>query len=206
MPSEYDLPEPLEQSEYEEVTEEDIVGLEHTKDFVNKFATYINNIEYFQEQDAEFPSGVIFVGKRGTGKTMMSRYAATQADAAFVDAQQFDWNDMSPTHEVDEVYETATEYFEDTGNPVLVFQDEFDDVFDLNGRGKSDQATKLMQQLSGAEGSSSPGVFFMGTANEIPSSSNDSDRALFRKGRLEDYHFTTPSQEQRKELIEHYVD
>lgn len=206
MDDEYDLPEPLEQSKYEEVHKEDIVGLEHTKDFVDKFATYVNNIDYFVGQDAEFPSGVIFVGKRGTGKTMMSRYAATKANAAFVDAQQFDWDNTSPSHGVDEIYQAATEYFKDTGNPVLMFQDEFDDVFDLNGRSKSKQATKLMQQLSGAEGSSSPGVFFMGTANEIPSRSNDSDRALFRKGRLEDYHFTTPSQEQRKQLIEHYVD
>jgi len=202
----YDLPDPLDESDYEEVRADDIVGLDHTKDFVDKLATYINNLEYFQDQGAEFPSGVVFVGKRGTGKTMMSRYAATEADAAFVDAQQFDWNDRNPTNEVDEVYNVATEYFEETGNPVLLFQDEFDDVFDLNGRSKSDQATKLMQQLSGAEGSSSPGVFFMGTANEIPSRSNDSDRALFRKGRLEDYHFSTPSQEQREQLIQHYVD
>ncbi|AOV94896.1 hypothetical protein AQV86_03145 [Nanohaloarchaea archaeon SG9] len=202
----YDLPDPLEESDYEEVRADDIVGLDHTKGFVDKLATYINNLEYFEDQGAEFPSGVVFVGKRGTGKTMMSRYAATEADAAFVDAQQFDWNDRSPTNEVDDVYSAATEYFEETGNPVLLFQDEFDDVFDLNGRSKSDQATKLMQQLSGAGGSSSPGVFFMGTANEIPSRSNDSDRALFRKGRLEDYHFSTPSQEQREHLIQHYVD
>jgi ATP-dependent Zn protease len=206
MSESYNLPEPLEESDYEEIHEDDIVGLEHTKDFVDKFATYVNNIEYFQEQDAEFPSGVVFVGKRGTGKTMMSRYAATEADAAFVDAQQFDWNERNPTHEVDEVYEAATDYFDETGNPILLFQDEFDDVFDINGHSKSDQATKLMQQLSGAKGSSSPGVFFMGTANEIPSNSNDSDRALFRKGRLEDYHFSTPSLEQREQLIEHYVD
>lgn len=207
MNNDYDLPDPLEGSDYKEIYEDDIVGLDHTKNFVDKFATYVNNIDYFQEQDAEFPSGVIFVGKRGTGKTMMSRYAATEANAAFVDAQQFDWNDRKPTNQVDEVYEAATEYFDETGNPVLLFQDEFDDVFDINGRGgKSDQATKLMQQLSGAGGSSSPGVFFMGTANEIPSKSSDSDRALFRKGRLEDYHFSTPSQEQRKQLIEHYVD
>lgn len=206
MSEDYDLPEPLDVSEYEEVHDSDIVGLDHTKDFVDKFATYVNNIDYFQEQDAEFPSGVIFVGKRGTGKTMMSRYAATEADAAFVDAQQFDWNERNPTNEVDDVYDAATDYFEETGNPVLLFQDEFDDVFDINGRTKSDQATKLMQQLSGAGGSSSPGVFFMGTANKIPSRSNDSDRALFRKGRLEDYHFSTPSQEQREQLIEHYVD
>lgn len=201
----YDLPDPLEPSSYEEVHEEDIVGLDHTKEFVDKLATYVNNIEYFQEQGADFPSGVIFVGKRGTGKTMMARYAATQADAAFVDTQQFDLNEMAPSSEIDEVYEVATDYFEDTGNPVLLFQDEFDDVFDINGRGKSDQATKLMQQMSGAEGSSSPGVFFMGTANKIPSKSNDSDRALFRKGRLEAYHFSTPSREQREQLIDHYV-
>ncbi|MFB6174559.1 MAG: AAA family ATPase [Candidatus Nanohalobium sp.] len=200
------LPDPLERSSYEEVSSEDFVGLEHTQEFVDKVATYMNNLDYFQEHDAEFPSGVVFVGKRGTGKTMMSRYAATETDGAFVDAQQFDWNDRSPTHEVDEVYEAATQHYEDTGEPVMLFQDEFDDVFDINGHGKSDQATKLMQQLSGAEGSSSPGVFFMGTANEIPPDNDDSGRALFRKGRLEAYHFATPSQEQRQDLIDHYVD
>lgn len=197
----------MQRSPFEPVEEEEIVGLDHTTEFVDKFTTYVNNIDYFQERDAEFPDGVIFVGKRGTGKTMMSRYAATQMDAAFVDTQQFEWQNRSPEAEVDKVYEWAQRHYEKNDEPVLLFQDEFDDVFDIGGHGgKSDQATKLMQQLSGKEGSGPQGVYLIGTANEIPDARNDSERALFRKGRLEAFHFSTPSREQREDLINHYVD
>lgn len=194
----------LESSDYEHVEADEVKGLSQIMEFADDVTTYLNNYEEFEERGVKFPyEGAAFIGERGTGKTTVAKYIATASDAKFVNLGGYSIRSDSDTS-IPSIYDAAREHVNTAGEPVIIFQDEMDKTFDMNGYGgpeDDDNYNDLIQELSGIEGSyQNPGIFFLGTANEMPD-----DIALLRDGRLNNLEFYTPNREVREEIMDHYL-
>lgn len=130
-------------------------------------------------RDTVHPKGVLLFGKPGTGKTMLAKALAAEAELPFIATSGPQLLDM---HHTRAVFARARRFA-----PSIVFIDEID-ALGYRGRGGMDHAiNQLLTEIDGFSSSGEHPVFVIAATNFLPKV----DPALLRSGRL-DLHIEVP--------------
>ncbi|MCF7668936.1 MAG: ATP-dependent zinc metalloprotease FtsH [Verrucomicrobia bacterium] len=115
------------------VTFKDVAGAEEAIDDVRELVDFLKDPKKFQNLGGRIPKGILMVGAPGTGKTLLAKAIAGEADAAFFSISGSDFVEMFVgvgASRVRDMFEQARQ-----NSPCLVFVDEIDAVGRSRGHG-----------------------------------------------------------------------
>ncbi|KNH04461.1 ATP-dependent zinc metallopeptidase [Perkinsela sp. CCAP 1560/4] len=192
----------------------DIIGIDEAKEEVMQYISFLNDPSKFTRLGARLPKGCLFTGPSGTGKTLMVKAIAAEADVPLFTATGADFINVylgSGPKMVRQLFDEAR-----ANAPSIVFIDEIDAVGDRKQASQSpgsmeDNRTinQLLKELDGlhfasvsSNQSSSPPVVVFAATNF----SSSIDPALLRAGRFDrKIVFPLPDYESRTELFRYYL-
>ncbi|MGO4937760.1 ATP-dependent zinc metalloprotease FtsH [Fundicoccus sp. Sow4_H7] len=162
---------------------DDVAGQDEAKDSLSEVVDYMHNPEKYQSVGAKMPTGVLLVGPPGTGKTMLARAVAGEANVPFFSISGSEFVEMfagAGAARVRDLFKQAKEKA-----PCIVFIDEIDAI----GKKRSSQAfgndereqtlNQLLTEMDGFEGNT--GVMILAATNQPEAL----DSALLRPGRFD---------------------
>ncbi len=163
----------------------DVAGEEEAKENLQEIVTFLKNPAQYQEIGAKMPKGVLLVGPPGTGKTMLAKAVAGEADVPFFSISGSEFVEMfvgMGAAKVRDLFKQAKEKA-----PCIVFIDEIDAIGGKrsagSGYGGNDEREQTLNQLltemDGFEGNT--GVIILAATNRPESL----DAALTRPGRFD---------------------
>src|SRR5216117_1394046 len=120
--------------EHTNVTFDDVAGVEEAKEEVMEIVEFLKNPKKFQRLGGRIPRGVLLVGEPGTGKTLLAKAIAGEADVPFFSISGSDFVEMFVgvgASRVRDLFKQAKE-----ASPCIVFMDEIDAVGRHRGRGQ----------------------------------------------------------------------
>jgi len=163
---------------------EDVEGVDEAEESLAEIVDYLHNPEEYKEIGATMPKGVLLVGPPGTGKTMLAKAVAGEADVPFFSISGSEFVEMfvgMGASKVRDLFKQAKEKA-----PCIVFIDEIDAIGqkrNTNAMGGNDEREQTLNQLltemDGFEGNS--GVMILAATNRPESL----DPALTRPGRFD---------------------
>jgi cell division protease FtsH len=121
--------------EHTNVTFEDVAGIEEAKDEVMEIVEFLKNPKKFQRLGGRIPRGVLLVGEPGTGKTLLAKAIAGEADVPFFSISGSDFVEMFVgvgASRVRDLFKQAKD-----NSPCIIFLDEIDAVGRRRGSGFS---------------------------------------------------------------------
>ncbi len=121
--------------EHTHVTFEDVAGVEEAKDEVMEIVEFLKNPKKFQRLGGRIPRGVLLVGEPGTGKTLLAKAIAGEADVPFFSISGSDFVEMFVgvgASRVRDLFKQAKD-----NSPCIIFLDEIDAVGRRRGSGFS---------------------------------------------------------------------
>jgi cell division protease FtsH len=121
--------------EHTNITFEDVAGIEEAKEEVMEIVEFLKNPRKFQRLGGRIPRGVLLVGEPGTGKTLLAKAIAGEADAPFFSISGSDFVEMFVgvgASRVRDLFKQAKE-----NSPCIIFLDEIDAVGRRRGSGFS---------------------------------------------------------------------
>src|SRR5688500_7603489 len=121
--------------EHTNVTFEDVPGVEEAKDEVMEIVEFLKNPKKFQRLGGRIPRGVLLVGEPGTGKTLLAKAIAGEADVPFFSISGSDFVEMFVgvgASRVRDLFKQAKD-----NSPCIIFLDEIDAVGRRRGSGFS---------------------------------------------------------------------
>lgn len=190
--------EPLSEVRFEEV-----IGHEEIVEDLRQMVQYMKNSKEIKERHARVPKGVLLVGPPGTGKTMLAKAMATEADVPFLYREASSFIDrfvgVGPRN-IRQLFKEARKKA-----PCIVFIDEIDAVAnDRNLENNSEDrrtVNALLTELDGFD--SEDQILVIGATN----SEATLDPAVTRAGRFDRKIQINPPRDvkTRKELLEHYL-
>jgi cell division protease FtsH len=159
----------------------DVAGIEEAKSEVQELVDFLKNPAKYRKLGASIPKGVLLIGPPGTGKTMLAKAIAGEAQAAFFSAHGSDFNEMFVgvgAKRVRELFRQATR-----SAPAIIFIDEIDCLgknrkHDTHGELQQTN-NALLAAMDGFEGSE--GIVVIAATNRP----EDLDDALLRPGRFD---------------------
>jgi len=181
---------------------EDIRGMPHVVEEIKKFIAFLKDYQKFKEINVRIQPGVLLHGEPGTGKTLTARVIATESDAKLINAGGFPRGEKGwAAVDISSLFALVREYHAQTGKPVIIYFDEFDEVCPNERRYRSEASPALMTELDGV-GGKPEGIFVIASAN-----SKDIDNGLLRAGRL-GYHvdYRPPDCHGRMEVLKFYLE
>lgn len=161
----------------------DIAGVDEAKENLTEIVDYLHNPEKYREIGASMPKGVLLVGPPGTGKTMLAKAVAGEANVPFFPMSGSEFVEMfvgMGASKVRDLFRQAKEKA-----PCIVFIDEIDAIGkkrdgQLGGNDEREQTlNQLLTEMDGFEGNS--GVIILAATNRPESL----DPALTRPGRFD---------------------
>jgi cell division protease FtsH len=166
------------------ITFADVEGEEEAKENLMEIVDYLDNPEKYKEIGASMPKGVLLVGPPGTGKTMLAKAVAGEANVPFFSISGSEFVEMfvgMGAAKVRDLFKQAKEKA-----PCIVFIDEIDAIGQKRhsgGMGGNDEREQTLNQLltemDGFEGNN--GVIILAATNRPESL----DPALTRPGRFD---------------------
>lgn len=185
---------------------EDIVGIDNVLSEVDDVIHWLNHVETYRKYNSRLEPGLVFEGSPGTGKTLVSRYIATQSKALFVNVRDFPHRRaLLSDRDIAELFRLAREAYRRTQTPVILFWDEFEANATERVKAATDQASasaQLTAELDGVHGKNE-GILLIGCTNYL----HMIDQALLRSGRMGiQIEFNAPSREGKESLLKHYLD
>jgi cell division protease FtsH len=108
------------------VTFKDVAGVEEAKDEVQELVEFLKDPKKFQRLGGKIPKGVLMVGSPGTGKTLLAKAIAGEADVPFFSISGSDFVEMFVgvgASRVRDMFEQGKK-----NAPCLIFIDEIDAV------------------------------------------------------------------------------
>ena len=162
----------------------DVAGEEEAKELLQEIVDFLHNPEKYREIGAKMPKGALLVGPPGTGKTMLAKAVAGEADVPFFSISGSEFVEMfvgMGAAKVRDLFKQANEKA-----PCIVFIDEIDAVGkksrDARYGGNDEREQTLNQLLSEMDGfDGSKGVVILAATNRPESL----DPALLRPGRFD---------------------
>ncbi len=121
--------------EHTNITFEDVAGIEEAKEEVMEIVEFLKNPKKFQRLGGRIPRGVLLVGEPGTGKTLLAKAIAGEAEVPFFSISGSDFVEMFVgvgASRVRDLFKQAKD-----NSPCIIFLDEIDAVGRRRGSGFS---------------------------------------------------------------------
>ena len=119
--------------EHTNVTFDDVAGIQEAKEEVMEIVEFLKNPKKFQRLGGRIPRGVLLVGEPGTGKTLLAKAIAGEADVPFFSISGSDFVEMFVgvgASRVRDLFKQAKD-----NSPCIIFLDEIDAVGRRRGSG-----------------------------------------------------------------------
>lgn len=161
----------------------DVAGEDEAKENLAEIVDYLHNPKKYTEVGASMPKGVLLVGPPGTGKTMLAKAVAGEANVLFFSMSGSEFVEMfvgMGASKVRDLFRQAKEKA-----PCIVFIDEIDAIGkkrdgQIGGNDEREQTlNQLLTEMDGFEGNN--GVIILAATNRPESL----DPALTRPGRFD---------------------
>ena len=161
----------------------DVEGVDEAEESLQEIVDYLHDPEKYREIGASMPKGILLVGPPGTGKTMLAKAVAGEADVPFFSISGSEFVEMfvgMGASKVRDLFKQAKEKA-----PCIVFIDEIDAIGkkrdgQMGGNDEREQTlNQLLTEMDGFEGNN--GVIILAATNRPESL----DPALTRPGRFD---------------------
>lgn len=160
---------------------EEVAGIEEAKSEVREIVDFLREPKKFQRLGGSLPKGVLLIGPPGTGKTMLAKAIACEANAHFFSVHGSDFTEVFVgvgAKRVRQLFKLAAR-----NKPAIIFIDEIDCVGrhrKLDSHAEHQQTINaLLAAMDGFEGSA--GIVVVAATNRP----EDLDQALLRPGRFD---------------------
>ena len=163
---------------------DDVAGEDEAKENLTEVVNYLHDPSKYQEIGASMPKGILLVGPPGTGKTMLAKAVAGEANVPFFSMSGSEFVEMfvgMGASKVRELFKQAKEKA-----PCIVFIDEIDAIGQKRSGGqyggndeREQTLNQLLTEMDGFEGNN--GVIILAATNRPESL----DPALTRPGRFD---------------------
>ena len=165
-------------------TFKDVAGVEEAKEELSEIVGFLKEPQKFQKLGGHIPKGVILIGAPGTGKTLLARAIAGEADVPFFSISGSDFVEMFVgvgASRVRDLFEQGKKHA-----PCLIFIDEIDAVGRQRGAGlggvhdeREQTLNQLLVEMDGFD--SNEGIILIAATNRP----DILDSALLRPGRFD---------------------
>ncbi len=166
------------------VTFKDVAGVEEAKEELSEIIGFLRDPKKFQKLGGRIPKGVLLVGAPGTGKTLLARAVAGEANVSFFSISGSDFVEMFVgvgASRVRDLFEQGKKQA-----PCLIFIDEIDAVGRHRGAGlggghdeREQTLNQLLVEMDGFD--SNEGIILIAATNRP----DILDTALLRPGRFD---------------------
>ena len=184
------------------VTFKDVAGLAEAKQEVEEIVEFLKEPQKYTDLGGKIPKGALLVGPPGTGKKLLAKAVAGEANVPFFSLAGSDFVEMFVgvgASRVRDLFKQAKEKA-----PCIVFIDEIDAVGRARGKnpamgGNDERENTLNQLLTEMDGfGSNSGVIILAATNRV----DVLDKALLRAGRFDrQIHVDLPDLNERKEVF-----
>ena len=174
----------LSSNSLKKVTFKDVAGVDEAKEELQEIIEFLREPQKFQKLGGRIPKGVLLMGAPGTGKTLMARAVAGEANVPFFSISGSDFVEMFVgvgASRVRDLFEQGKK-----NAPCIVFIDEIDAVGRHRGAGlggghdeREQTLNQLLVEMDGFE--STEGVILVAATNRP----DVLDPALLRPGRFD---------------------
>ena len=183
------------------ITFDDVAGIEESKEEVQEIIEFLREPTKFQKLGGRMPSGILLTGSPGTGKTLLAKAIAGEAEVPFFSISGSDFVEMFVgvgASRVRDMFDQAKK-----NAPCIIFIDEIDAVGRQRGAGigggndeREQTLNQLLVEMDGFEGGE--GVIVIAATNRP----DVLDKALLRPGRFDrQVHVPLPDIRGREQIL-----
>jgi cell division protease FtsH len=178
----------------------DVAGNESAKQDLTEIVDFLKSPKKYEKLGAKIPRGVLLAGEPGTGKTLMARAVAGEANVPFFSISGSEFAEMFVGVGASRVRDLFSKAKKNA--PSIIFIDEIDAVAHKRdargGAGREDEQTlnQILVEMDGFDNDS--GVIVMAATNRV----DMLDKALLRPGRFDRHvNVTLPERKDRLEIL-----
>ena len=185
-------------------TFKDVAGIDSEKQELSEVVDFLKNKDKYQSVGARVPRGVLLSGEPGTGKTLLARAIAGEANVPFFATSGSDFSGIIVglgVAKIKEMFEMAKR-----NAPCILFIDEIDAIgqrrsaHSFNDQDREQTLNQLLIEMDGF--ANNTGIIVIGATNRP----DMLDSALLRPGRFDrQVHIELPDMAGRREILNLYA-